>query len=106
MTVHMYHTAGGKNLIFEFHDNLPIRESVEGYFILENLEKDGVEFLKNLTTRQIERKLWEIKFQRHNRMFYVLIDASNIYILHACKKQKGKAERFEVDAARNRVKEI
>ena len=46
MTVHMYHTAGGKNLIFEFHDNLPIRESVEGYFILENLEKDGVQVVK------------------------------------------------------------
>ena len=106
MNVHTYHTNGGKDLIREYLDNLPKRESVEGYFIIESLEAEGLSFLENLNTRQLERKLWEIKYPRHNRIFYVLVDDSNIFFLHACKKQKGKAGKFELEKARNRMKEI
>ncbi len=63
-------------------------------------------YFDNLNTRQIEGKIWEIKFRRHNRIFYVLLDEKNLYLLHACKKQKGKAEKFELDKARSRSKEI
>lgn len=106
MNVFTYCTSGGKDLIREFLDSLTKRESAEGYFILQELENQGVDFLKNLNTRQLERKLWEIKFPRHNRIFYVLVDENNIYLLHGCKKQKGKAEKFELDKAIRRAKEI
>ncbi len=106
MNVHTYYTNGGKDLIREYLDNLPKRESVEGYFIIESLEAEGLSFLENLNTRQLERKLWEIKYPRHNCIFYVLVDDSNIYFLHVCKKQEGKAEKFELEKARNRMKEI
>jgi len=36
---------------------------------------------------------------------YVLHDSEKIYFLHACKKQKGKAEKFELSKAINRAKE-
>jgi len=36
---------------------------------------------------------------------YVIQDNENIYFLHACQKQKGKAERFELETAINRAKE-
>lgn len=106
MNVYTYCTSGGKDLIHEYLDGLPKRESAEGYFILEQLEKLGTAFLKSLNTRQLEGKLWEIKYPRHNRIFYVLMDKENIYMLHACQKQKDKAERFELDKARTRMKEI
>jgi phage-related protein len=106
MTVHTYHTSGGKDLIRDYLDDLPLREAAEGYYILECLEEEGLSFLGNLSTRQLERKLWEIKYPKHNRLFYVLIDEENIYILHACKKQKGKAEKFEMDKAKRRLSEI
>jgi len=35
---------------------------------------------------------------------YVLHDSENIYFLHACKKQKNKAEKFELEKAINRAK--
>jgi phage-related protein len=70
------------------------------------LEREGIAFLQNVNTRQLEGKLWEIKYPRHNRIFYVLMDQENMYLLHACKKQKGKAEKFELDKARNRMKDI
>jgi len=37
---------------------------------------------------------------------YVVADEDNIYLVHACKKQKGKAEKFELDTAIKRVKEL
>lgn len=106
MNVYTYCTSGGKDLIREYLDELPKREAAEGYFILEQLEKQGTEFLQSLNTRQIEGKLWEIKYPRHNRIFYVLMDKENIYLLHACQKQKDKAEKFELEKARTRAKEL
>ena len=73
---------------------------------MEMLETRGAVYFDNLNTRQIEGKIWEIKFRRHNRIFYVLLDEKNLYLLHASKKQKGKAEKFELDKARSRSKEI
>lgn len=37
---------------------------------------------------------------------YVVADGDNVYLVHACKKQKGKAEKFELDKAIKRVKEL
>ncbi|MDK0981257.1 type II toxin-antitoxin system RelE/ParE family toxin [Clostridium perfringens] len=54
------------------------------------LQLDGLKALETLDTRQLKKKLWEIKFQ-NNRLMYVIADEDNFYILHACKKQKGKA---------------
>ena len=59
-----------------------------------------------MDTRHIEGKLWEVKFYNHNRIFYALVDSDRIYLLHACKKQKNKAERFELKTARKRMGEI
>jgi len=36
----------------------------------------------------------------------VAIENGCIYLLHACKKQKGKAELFEVETALKRMKEV
>ena len=36
---------------------------------------------------------------------YVIADTDNIYFLHICKKQKDKAEQFEIDTAIQRAKE-
>ncbi len=106
MKILSYCTMGGKDLIREFLDDLPSRESAEGYYIIEQLELQGIDFLKTLNTRQLENKLWEIKYPRHNRIFYVVVDGETLYLLHGCKKQKGKAEKFELEKARKRAKEI
>ena len=106
MQVPTYKTGGGKDLIREFLDRLDVAESTEGYFILAELKKRGMDFLDSANTRHIENKLREIKFRRHNRIFYVLFDEENIYLLHACKKQKGKAEQQDLDKARKRARMI
>ena len=103
MRIKTYETSGGKNLILEYINDLPRDEMLEGYSIIKRLTDNR---LDELNTRQIRGKVWEIKFYRHNRLFYILMEKNCIYLLHACKKQKGKAEKFEVCTALKRANEI
>lgn len=104
MNVHTYRTLGGKDVITGYLDKLPEKESAEGYYILRKLEEEGIPFLKTLNTRQLDGKLWEIKFHQHNRVMYVVVDKNNLYLVHACKKQKGRAEKHELNKALRRTK--
>jgi hypothetical protein len=36
---------------------------------------------------------------------YVIVNKENVHFLHACKKQKGKAEKYELNKAVGRAKE-
>ena len=105
MRIHDYHTAGGKNLIKEYLQTLPQPEMYIGYHIRHMLGSRGLSALDDLDTRQLAGKMWEIKFSK-NRIMYIIADSDNIHMLHACKKQKGKAELFEIDTAKQRAKEI
>lgn len=106
MIVQTYKSSGGKDYIVEYIEKLTPNEQSESHYIIERLRRDGIDYLESLITRQIDRKLWEIKFWRHNRFFYVLIDQNELYILHACKKQKFKAEKKDIDLAKHRMKEV
>lgn len=104
MRIHDYHTAAGKNVIKEYLSSLPEVERVVGYGIRHKLVKFGMVALKELNTRQLRGKLWEIKFS-NNRIMYILADKENIHFFHACRKQKGKAEQFELEKAIQRANE-
>lgn len=106
MNVFTYTTAGGKDLILMYLDSLQKDELAEGLRIIKSLEKYGLDALRAENTRQLKNKLWEIKFNYKDRMMYVVADKENLYIVHACKKQKGKAEKFELDKAIRRAKEL
>ncbi len=56
MNVYTYSTLGGKDLIREFLDSLPKRESAEGYFILQELESEGVNFFEELKYSSVGTK--------------------------------------------------
>ena len=104
MRIHDYHTAGGKNLIKEYLSDLPENERVIGYGIRHKIVLRGLDAFSELDTRQLKGKLWEIKFFK-NRVMYVIVDQANVHFFHACKKQKGKAEQFEIEKAIQRAKE-
>ena len=104
MQIHDYKTTSGKNIIKEYLSSLPKTEMYTGYHIRHILTQRGIDALDELDTRQLKGKLWEIKFSQ-NRIMYVVADRENLYMLHACKKQKGKAEQFEFETALNRAKE-
>jgi phage-related protein len=106
MDVHTFRTMSGKDCILEYLDTLPFDEMSVGYEILLGLEITGILYLRILDTRKIQGDLWEIKFYRCNRVFYFLANKENIHILHICKKQKGKTEKFELATAISRLKTV
>ena len=99
-----YRTAGGKNVIFEYINSLPKKERAEGIRIRHVIRRKGLAAFDELDTRQLKGKLWEIKFY-DNRIMYVLYDGNSVYFLHACHKQKNKAEKFELEKAIKRASE-
>lgn len=103
MQIRTYKTAAGKDVILDFIDSLEIKEREDGLRVLDELNKNG---LTRLITKHFEGKIWEIKFYKYNRIFYVMVDKNNINLLHACKKQKNKAELTDKRIAKQRAKEI
>ncbi|MCL2773654.1 MAG: type II toxin-antitoxin system RelE/ParE family toxin [Oscillospiraceae bacterium] len=105
MNIIDYQTAGGKNLIKEYLSALPKAERDVGYNIRHKIVKNGLSALDELDTRQLRGDLWEIKFSQNRIMYVLATKKDSIYFLHACKKQKDKAEKFELNTAIKRAKE-
>ena len=104
MIIIEYTTAGGKNLIQEYLDSLSVKDKLEAINIKRKIITEGYDALKDLNTRQLKGKLWEIKFSQ-NRIMYVVQQGNTVYFLHACKKQKNKAEKQDLEKAIKRAKE-
>ena len=105
MEIYDYVTTGGKNLIREYISTRPIEERREIYKIRHNIILNGIAAFQGLSTRQLRGKLYEIKYN-DNRIMYIIKDSDSVYFLHACQKQKGKAEKFELEKAIQRAKEF
>jgi len=105
MDIHDYITSGGKNLIKEYISTRPMDERREIYKMRHEIILNGMLAFQTLNTRQLRGKLYEIKYSS-NRIMYVIRDEENVYFLHACQKQKGKTEKFEINTALERAKEL
>lgn len=103
MQIYDYATAGGKNVIMDYIMKLSKKECLEILDIRNEIECTGLDAFLKLDTRQLRGKLWEIKASQ-TRIMYVIIDQNGVAFLHICKKQKGKAEKQEIQKALNRAK--
>ena len=103
MIVHSYKTESGRDLILEYIDSLSLEEQVDAFSVLQCME-DG-EFDKMFFKRW-QKKVYEVYFRKHNRIFYVTADRDNIYLLHACRKQKNRTEKRDKKIVAERAKEL
>jgi phage-related protein len=103
MKVHHYKTAGGKDLILDYLGKLTKREEADGLLVLEKLADEK---LDGLTIKQWRGKILEVYFYGDNRLFYVVADSKDTYILHACRKQKNRTETTDSEKVIKRAKEI
>lgn len=103
MIIYDYTTSGGKNVIAEYIETLPAASKAEILAVRQLILEKGMDAFPLLTTRQLFRKLWEIKVSQE-RVMYVIQDQNSVYFLHICKKQKGKAEKQELEKAKRRAK--
>ena len=103
MNVHRYQTAGGKDLILNYIESLTKKEQIDGFSVLEKLQEEKFDELKIKPWRG---KISEVYFHGHNRMFYVIADGVDLYVLHACRKQKNKTEAKDADKVIERAKTL
>lgn len=103
MNLYFYESKAGKNLILEYIDSLSLNEQIDGYSVLKCLEENRIDELK---IKRWQKKVYKIYFYKHNRIFYVSADGDNIYLLHACKKQKNKTEKRDKKLVEERAKEL
>jgi len=103
MRVYNYETAGGKDLILDYIYSLSKSEIVDGLSVLEAFEEDR---LDELTIKPWQGKVWEVYFYKHNRIFYIAIEDTDVYLLHACRKQKNKTEKLDSEIIIKRAKEL
>lgn len=102
MCIYDYTTSGGKNLIMEHVETLPDALKAEVLDVRQLIREKGLEAFQLLVTRQLYKKLWEIKISQE-RVMYVIKDQESVYFLNICKKQKGKAEKLELEKAKKRA---
>lgn len=98
-----YYSNSGKDLILEYINSLPVDEKVDGLSVLECLERGEMDKLKY---KSWQKKIYEVYFFKHNRIFYIMTDKNNIYLLHACRKQKNKTEKKDSAIVIKRAKEL
>lgn len=103
MNVHSYKNSSGKDLILEYIDTLEEEEQVDAFSVLELMEQG--EFDK-IFYKKWEKKIYEVYFRKHNRIFYVIAEGEDIYLLHACRKQKNKTEKNDKKIVVKRAKEL
>lgn len=103
MIVHKYKTESGRDVIMEYINSLTEPERVDGLFVLECMENG--EFNKILFKRW-NKKVYEVYFRKHNRIFYITVDNDNIYLLHICRKQKNQTEKKDKKIVIQRAKEL
>ena len=87
----------------DYIDALPAATKAEILASRQLIQEKGIEAFSLLVTRQLFKKLWEIKISQE-RIMYVLQDQDSVYFLNICKKQKGKAEKQELEKAKKRAK--
>ena len=103
MNLYFYESKSGKNVILEYINSLSVDEQVDGYSVLKCLEEGKIDSVR---FKRWEKKVYEVYFYKHNRIFYVTADENNMYLLHACRKQKNKTEKKDKKIVERRAKEL
>jgi phage-related protein len=103
MEIHGYKSNYGKDLIMEYIDSLTNKEKIDALHVMECMKNNEFE---KIFYKRWEGKIFEVYFRKHNRIFYVTVDSDNIYLLHACRKQKNKTEKTDSKIVRKRAKEL
>lgn len=103
MIIHSYKSSRGKDLIMDYILDLETEEKIDGLSVLQDIENDKWD---TLFTKPWQKKIYEVYFRKNNRIFYVTIDNNEVYLLHACRKQKNKTEKKDTDLVIKRAKQL
>lgn len=80
-----------------------MKEQFDGLTVLQCLENDEWD---KVEYKRWQKKVYEVYFYKNNRIFFIVEDGENIYLLHACRKQKNKTEKSDKEIVIKRAKEL
>ncbi len=103
MKIYTYHSDSGRDKIMEYIETLSLVEQIDAFSVLACMENDEFE---KIEFKRWHKKIYEVYFQKHNRLFYVVADKENLYLLHACKKQKNRTEQKDKNKVLKRAREL
>jgi phage-related protein len=106
LNIYYYRKGNGREPVRDFIDFLPVQDRARIFFDLNLLRQRGINEC-GISLRHIDGKLWEIRFRLSAgyRIFYCFFE-SDIYLLHAYKKQSQKAPEHEIETAFRRMKDL
>lgn len=103
MIVNRCCSNSGKDLILEYINSLSKEERVDAFSVLEYLKKGEMD---KINYKCWKKKIYEVYFYKNNRIYYVISDKNNLYLLHACRKQKNKTEKKDSKIIIKRAKKL
>ena len=103
MKIHTYQSSSGRDLIREYIDSLTDAEQIDAISVLQCMEDEQFD---KIQFKQWQKRIYEVYFLKHNRLFYIIADKENLYVLHACRKQKNRTEKKDKNLVINRAKEL
>lgn len=89
-----YQSSSGKDVIMDYINGLPLDEKIDAMDVLAQMQQGNFDSIHMKTW---QGKIKEVYFDKHNRIFFVVAFGEEIYLLHACRKQKNRTERSDAD---------
>ena len=108
MRVVVYTRSNNKSPVKDFINKLGATDRARLLACLKNVEDLGLDSPR-VQFRQIRGHLWEIKIRLQStgvRLFYVVLKAKTLVLLHGYKKQSQKAPKKEIETAEKRMLEV
>ena len=90
-------------MILDYVNSLSKAKIIDGLSVLEKFENDEID---TLTIKPWQGKISEVYFYKHNRIFFIMVNGDDVYMLLACRKQKNKTEKRDSEVVIKRAKEL
>ena len=94
MILHPYCSNSGRNLIYEYIDSLPLDEKIDGYSVLQHLEKGDFD---KIFFKPWEKKIYEVYFQKTTA--YSILQYTKrifIYFMPAVNRKIKQKEKTQI----------
>lgn len=109
LSINYWRNPSGKAPVEKYIDAIDNKEErAEIFATLKGVQQYGTDAV-GVDFRQIEGKLWELKIRTHgsqHRIFYVVLQGNEMFLLHAYLKKTPKAPVNEIMIAKQRMKQL
>lgn len=106
--IEFYFDKNGKNPVEDFLSSLLDKDKISWRKVVKTMEIFSSEGL-SLSTQYIKKlkpyEIWELRAEKHIRIFFVPLENKKILLLHAIKKNKRETPKVEIEKAKKRYLE-